>query len=163
MPDAILQKPGRLTEEEMEEMKLHVVHGAETLEKAMKRGNAGQFLQMAADVARYHHERWNGKGYCAGLSGPDIPLSARIVALVDVFDALTSKRCYKSAQPVDQVREIIQSESGAHFDPVIVEAFLTSYPKFVEIVQRHQTDAVDSAVSPSTDCEIVPPAGSHTV
>ena len=78
---------------------------------------------MAADVARYHHERYDGTGYCAGLAGLDIPLAARIVAVADVYDALTSKRVYKEAYSPEKSREIIRSEAGAHFDPVIVEAF----------------------------------------
>ena len=87
-------------------------------------------MDMAADIARYHHERYNGSGYCAGLRGQEIPLAARIVALADVYDALTSPRIYKPAYDPDYAREIILGESGAHFDPAIVDAFCACFEKF---------------------------------
>ena len=127
VPDSILQKPGRLTPEEFEEMKKHVIVGGQTLEMARNQVGSGTFMDMAADIARYHHEKFDGTGYCAGLRGEEIPLSARIVALADVYDALTSRRVYKPAYSPDTAREIIVRDSGSHFDPVIVDAFLARF------------------------------------
>ncbi len=112
VPDSILQKPGRLTPEEFDEMKKHVVVGGQTLEMAREQVGPGTFMDMAADVARYHHEKFNGTGYCAGLRGEEIPLSARIVALADVYDALTSRRVYKSPSSPNDAREVIVRDSG---------------------------------------------------
>lgn len=120
----ILQKPASLTDDEFEEMKKHVIVGAETLEKARDHaGGGGCFLAMAAEIARYHHERFDGTGYCARISGTEIPLAARIVTVADVFDALTSRRVYKLAYEPQVARDIIEQGSGTQFDPVIVEAF----------------------------------------
>lgn len=91
---------------------------------------------MAADVARYHHERFDGTGYCAGLKGTEIPLAARIVAVADVFDALTSRRAYKPMQAPEEARRMIEAESGRHFDPHIVEAFCSRFAEFVDIAHR---------------------------
>ena len=129
VPDSVLRKPGRLTPAEFDVMKDHVRIGATTLEEALDHAGGG-FLIMAAQVARCHHERFDGKGYCAGLRGCAIPLSARIVALADVYDALTSRRPYKSAYDPEVARNIIVSESGTHFDPVIVEAFQSQFAEF---------------------------------
>jgi putative two-component system response regulator len=137
IPDAILRKPGKLTDNEMDVMRQHVLHGAQTLDRAMDTGESGKFLAMAADVARFHHERWDGSGYCAGLRGDEIPLAARIVALADVFDALTSERVYKPPFPSTQARQMILDDRRTHFDPVIVDAFLACYPQFVEIRRAH--------------------------
>ncbi len=133
VPDAILQKPGKLTMAEFEKMKQHVAIGAATLDHAAAHAGGGQFLTMAAEIARYHHERYNGSGYLLGLRGEEIPLSARIVAVADVYDALTTVRCYKPAIPTAQACAMIVAESGAHFDPVIVEAFTRCCGDFVEI------------------------------
>lgn len=131
--DSILLKPGRLTSSEFEEMKQHVILGAETLESAMRQSSAAGFLGMASDVARYHHERFDGKGYCQGLRGQEIPLAARIVAVADAYDALTSKRVYKEAMPPVDARKIIESDSGTHFDPHIVEAFSARFDDLLRI------------------------------
>lgn len=142
--DAILLKPGRLTAEEFEVMKQHVVIGAETLERARDyMGDEAGFLAMAADVARYHHERFNGSGYCAGLCGEQIPLAARIVALADVFDALTSKRVYKPAYSYESAEQIILDERGAHFDPAVVDAFVDCRKQFREV----QTGRISPALA----------------
>ena len=130
VPDAILQKPSRLDAEEIEIMKRHVLAGAETLEQARDYVGRGSFMDMAAEIARYHHEKFDGSGYCEGLAGQAIPLSARIVALADVYDALTSRRVYKPSMPPDEAYETILAESGAHFDPVIVEAFVRCFDEF---------------------------------
>lgn len=132
--DAILLKPGRLTEEEFEDMKQHSAIGAEALQQAVEQSKCGSFLDMGIDIARHHHERFNGTGYPDGLAGDAIPLSARIVALADVFDALTSERVYKSAIGPDVAKGMIEEEKGQHFDPAIVEAFLARYDEFLEVV-----------------------------
>lgn len=132
VPDAILQKPDRLTAEEFELMKLHVTAGAQILEHAAQQsGSDSAFLKMSHDVVRYHHERFDGKGYCDGLSGEDIPLAARIVALADAYDAITSLRCYKAAIAPDAARQIIRQDVGTHFDPSVVEAFERRFDDFV--------------------------------
>lgn len=136
IPDCILQKPGRLTKEEFEIMTQHTVIGAEALREAAGRSASGSFLNMAVAVARHHHERFNGEGYPDGLKGRDIPLPARIVALADVFDALTSARVYKEAFDADLAKSMIVEERGKHFDPVVVDAFLQRYDDFVEVVRR---------------------------
>jgi putative two-component system response regulator len=128
--DAILRKPGKLTPEEFDAIKLHVRVGGQTLETARNYVGRGTFMDMAADIARYHHERYDGSGYAAGLRGQEIPLAARIVALADVYDALTSPRIYKPAYEPEYAREIIVKESGAHFDPAIVEAFSACFEQF---------------------------------
>jgi len=130
VPDNILRKPGRLTPDEFEVMKKHVVVGALTLERACDFVGQGTFMDMAANIARYHHERFDGTGYCAGLRGEEIPLAARIVALVDVYDALTSRRVYKPAYEPEFAKELILREVGKQFDPVVVDAFLRRFEDF---------------------------------
>lgn len=124
IPDTVLNKPGKLTDEEFEIMKTHTTAGEELLTHAREELGESGYLNMAVEMAAYHHEWWNGKGYPYGLSGEDIPLCARIMAVADVFDALTSKRCYKSAMPLEKAYAIIREEAGTHFDPVVAEAFL---------------------------------------
>ncbi len=124
IPDAILNKPGRLTEEEFAIMKTHTTAGEELLIHAKTELGESGYLNTAVEMAAYHHEWWNGKGYPYGIDGEEIPLSARIMAVADVFDALTSKRCYKDAMPLTKAYAIIREESGTHFDPLVAEAFL---------------------------------------
>ena len=124
IPDAILNKPGKLTKEEFDIMKTHSIAGQELLNHAREELGEYGYLTMAVEMATYHHEWWDGSGYPYGLSGNDIPLCARIMAVADVFDALISKRCYKDAMPLEKVYAIIREESGTHFEPEIVEAFL---------------------------------------
>lgn len=119
VPDQILLKPGKLTDEEYEQMKGHASIGAEILA-----GGRSRLMRMAAEIAHYHHERWNGLGYPTGLKGEAIPLPARVVALADVFDALTHTRSYRDAWPLSAVLAEISGQAGAHFDPMLVEAFL---------------------------------------
>ncbi len=123
IPDIVLNKPGRLTEEEFEVMKTHTTAGEELLAHAKTELGESEYLNMAVEMAAYHHEWWNGKGYPHGISGEEIPLCARIMAVADVFDALTSKRCYKDAMPLEKAYAIIREEAGTHFDPAVVEAF----------------------------------------
>ena len=124
IPDRVLLKPGKLTADEFELMKTHTTHGAKTLEAALLAYPRAKYLRMAVDIAASHHERYDGSGYPAGLVGDEIPLSARIVAIADVYDALTSKRVYKDAFDADTTHKIIVEGRGRHFDPDIVDAFL---------------------------------------
>ena len=135
IPDHVLLKPGRLTREEFEVMKEHARIGAEALEDSALQSSCCDFLSLAAEIARYHHEKFNGTGYPHGLSGTKIPLAARIVAVADVFDALTSERVYKKAMPADEARMLIRSESGQHFDPEIVTAFVAQWDSFKQLAQ----------------------------
>lgn len=126
IPDAVLNKPGKLTDEEFDIMKTHTTAGEELLSRAKQELGETEYLNMAMDMAAYHHEKWNGKGYPYGKSGEEIPICARIMAVADVFDALTSKRCYKSAMPLEKAYSIIREESGTHFDPAVVDAFFAA-------------------------------------
>lgn len=127
-PDSILLKPGKLTDEEFDEMKRHAAIGAEILG-----GSSSRLIQLASSVARHHHEKWDGSGYPEGLSGKDIPLEARIVAVADVFDALTSVRPYKKAWTVDETMTLFREQSGKHFDPKLVALLEQELPKILEI------------------------------
>ena len=138
--DTILLKAGRLTPQEFEIMKTHTVLGAKTLEQVVSNSECGEFLAMAVAVAKSHHERFDGRGYPEGLQGGSIPLPARIVALADVFDALTSTRPYKPAYSPDHARRIICEESGTHFDPVIVTAFEAIFEQFLAIHDSNRED-----------------------
>ena len=121
--DTILNKPGKLTDEEFETMKLHTVYGRDVIENAKKATPDVSYLNEAENLSLYHHEKWNGKGYPQGLSGGDIPLSARIMAVADVFDALVSKRSYKDPFPFEKAMDIIREGAGSHFDPSVAAAF----------------------------------------
>ena len=140
IPDSVLLKPGRLNDEEFEIMKTHTTIGAETLDAALANYPQARFLQVARDVAASHHERWDGRGYPAGLQGEAIPLAARIVAVADVYDALTSRRVYKDAYTHKVARDIITGESGTHFDPNIVKVFVRVEQDFIDIRQRFSED-----------------------
>ena len=130
IPDHILLKPGRLTKEEYDVMKKHCLYGRNTLKQAEKGPESLSFLKMGQDIALYHHEKWDGSGYPIGLSGTAIPLAARIVALADVYDALTTKRVYKKAYSHEYSTQLISKASGSQFDPTIVEAFLRKEREF---------------------------------
>jgi putative two-component system response regulator len=125
VPDAILLKPGRLTVEEFEIMKTHTTIGAKTLESVHDQYPKNEFIKMGIEIAKYHHEKWDGSGYPEGLSGDAIPLSARIMALVDVYEALRARRPYKEPFSHAKSKTIIIEGSGQHFDPQIVQAFLS--------------------------------------
>lgn len=137
IPDNILLKPGKLTPEEFEIMKMHTLIGGKTLEDAEKeliKGNRKEsFLSMGKNIAYYHHERWDGKGYPFGLAEEKIPLSARIVSIADVYDAITNDRVYKKAIPHKEAVDIILSGQGTQFDPVIIEVFKESLDEFYQI------------------------------
>jgi len=133
--DLILLKPGKLTYEEFETMKTHAMIGEETIRKAQGRFGVIAFLGVAEEIAGGHHEKWDGSGYPRGLSGENIPIAARVMALADVYDALISKRSYKAAIAHAEVIEMIKADSGTHFDPEVVEVFLVNESKFREIVE----------------------------
>ncbi len=135
IPDSILQKPGKLTEEEFDKMKEHTTEGGKIIHEIIGGMKDKDYVDMAFQVATCHHEKWNGTGYPRQLSGEEIPLCARIMAVADVFDALVSKRCYKKAMPVEAAYQIIEESSGSHFDPVIAEAFITLRPKVEEYLK----------------------------
>lgn len=124
VPDAILQKPGKLTEEEFATMKLHAKQGGKIIRETFGHLTNEAYTKMAYEVATYHHEKWNGKGYPEGLKRKEIPLCARIMTIADVFDAVSEKRCYRDAMPLEKCFEIIQEGSGQDFDPMLVEVFL---------------------------------------
>jgi putative two-component system response regulator len=128
--DEILMKPGKLTDEEFEEMKKHTIYGVEIIRKIEANATESEFLAYAEVLAGSHHEKWNGKGYPHGLKGEEIPLQGRLMAIVDVYDALTDERPYKKAFSHEQSVEIIRQEKGEHFDPLIAEVFLTHEEKF---------------------------------
>lgn len=127
--DVILNKPGRLTDEEFKVMKTHTTAGQNLLVHAKDELGESGYLNLAIEMAAYHHEWWDGSGYPYSLKGSKIPLCARIMAVADVFDALTAKRCYKSAMPVEKAVQIIREETGTHFDPAVAEAFLAAAEK----------------------------------
>ncbi|MBO4458998.1 MAG: HD domain-containing protein [Butyrivibrio sp.] len=135
--DKILNKPGKLTDEEFEIMKTHTTAGREIIEKAISRVKGEVYLKEARNMAAYHHERWDGKGYPEGLHGEVIPLSARIMAVADVFDALSSPRVYKPAFPLEEALAIIGEGSGTQFDPKCVEVFLDSLPEIKVILSKY--------------------------
>lgn len=135
VPDSILQKPGKLTPEEFEIIKQHATKGGEIIYSIMRNIEEKEYLDIAHDVAMYHHEKWDGSGYPEGLKGENIPLCARIMAIADVFDALVSKRCYKEAFPFERAYEMIEESSGTHFDPQIVEVFVKLKPEIKRYLQ----------------------------
>ncbi|MCR5543867.1 MAG: HD domain-containing protein [Eubacterium sp.] len=139
IPDAILNKPGRLTDEEFEIIKTHTVLGFEMLESISETMGTTEYLQMAKNIALHHHEWWDGssKGYPRGLKGEQIPLSARIMAVADVFDALVSKRPYKDGFSVEKAFEIMKEESGTHFDPELVEILIENKENLLMIKERY--------------------------
>ncbi len=137
--DVILNKRERLTDEDYEMMKNHTTAGSSIINKAMSLVSDTGYLKEASNLANYHHERWDGKGYPNGLAGEEIPLSARIMAVADVFDALVSKRSYKEPFTLDEAMEIIKKGSGTQFDPTIAEVFMDCKDDVREILHAHET------------------------
>lgn len=133
IPDRVLLKPGRLTDEEFEAMKQHTVYGGQTLDAAVRAHPEAAFLAMAREIALTHHERYDGRGYPNGLAGEQIPLCGRITALADVYDALTTKRVYKQAYSHQTARTLIVEGRGTQFDPDIVDAFLAREGEFIAV------------------------------
>lgn len=146
IPDRILLKPGKLTRAEFDIMKSHTSIGGETLRAATTEAGPNGFLETGCRIAYYHHERWDGNGYPRGLKADEIPLEARIVALGDVYDALTSKRPYKEAFPHDVARRIILEGRGTQFDPRVVDAFLAMEAEFVSIQKQYHDTGEPTAL-----------------
>ncbi|UCB44711.1 MAG: HD domain-containing protein [Spirochaetota bacterium] len=139
IPDEILLKPGILTAEEFEIMKRHSEIGGDAISSAIKlTGMKRSFLDMGKEIAYHHHEKWDGSGYPKGLKNEEIPITARITALADVYDALTTKRVYKSAFSHEKSRDIIVEGAGSAFDPDIVEAFLRREKEFIKIKEKYK-------------------------
>ena len=138
IPDTILQKPGKLTDEEYSVMKKHSVLGGEIIQEIFKDMDDKEFLNIAYDVTRYHHEKWNGNGYPEGLVGKEIPFSARIMAIADVFDAISAKRCYRDAMPLEKCFAIIKEGKGVDFDPVLTDLFLNAREKVEKVCKESQ-------------------------
>ena len=149
VPDTILCKPGRLTKEEFEVMKRHTTNGGEIIREIFSSGSNGEFAQMAFDIAMYHHEKWDGSGYPSGLKGQEIPLPARIMAIADVFDAVSENRCYRAAMPLEQCFDIIREGRGTAFEPLLVDVFLDIRPKIEEAHRQEERAALQLARMPS--------------
>jgi putative two-component system response regulator len=137
IPDFVLLKPGRLDDREFCIMKSHTIVGFDALNAAIKKYPNAEYLHMSAQIARSHHEKYDGSGYPDGKKGNDIPLCARIVALADVYDALVSKRVYKSAFPHEMAKSIIIGERGRQFDPLIVDAFSDRQEEFRKVLEEY--------------------------
>ncbi len=140
--DAVLQKPGRLTDEEYTEMKRHAEKGGDIIRETFRNLGDEDYRKMAFEVARYHHEKWNGKGYPDGLKRKEIPLCARIMAVADVFDAISEDRCYRAAMPMDKCFEIIAQGSGQDFDPIIAEVFIEAREK-IEAIHKEFSENIE--------------------
>ncbi len=135
IPDAILRKPGKLTPKEFEVIKTHPLIGAEMLA-----GSKTPVLKMAREIALYHHEYWDGRGYPSGLAGEQIPESARIMAIVDVYDALTHDRVYRRAYSEDEATDMMLQETGTHFDPSLLALFLSILPEISRLSREYPDD-----------------------
>ncbi|VVS93079.1 HD-GYP domain-containing protein [Desulfoluna spongiiphila] len=147
VPDAILLKPGPLTEAEFEIMKKHTTYGEEAIARAAEQmGEDAAFLIHAGEIASAHHEKWDGSGYPRGLAGTAIPLSARLMALADVYDALRSERVYKKAFSHEEAKMFLLDQGGSHFDPDVVAAFLRCEAAFIRVAERFR-DEGDEALS----------------
>jgi putative two-component system response regulator len=150
IPDSILLKPGRLTREEFEIMKTHAIRGAETIAAMRNEFPNARFLNMAHAIILSHHEKFDGSGYPQGLSGEEIPLCARIMAVADVYDALTSVRVYKAAFTHQEAADIIIADAGKHFDPDVVEAFRLSLNEF-DALRGIYSNAPQAPVEPAKE------------
>lgn len=139
IPDAILQKPGKLTAEEFETMKQHTTHSRKIIQTIIGDIEDDHYVRLVEDIALYHHERWDGTGYPTGLTESNIPLSARIMAVADVFDALYEERCYKPPiRPIERIIQIMSEGRGTQFDPVILDVFIEMLPQLKEILEKER-------------------------
>ncbi|MEM9553378.1 MAG: HD domain-containing phosphohydrolase [Acidobacteriota bacterium] len=143
IPDAILRKPGPLTADEQSIMRTHTTIGGDTLRAVLEEFRGPTFLTMAMEIAYHHHERWDGKGYPYGLAGTSIPLAARVVAIADAYDAITSRRPYKDAVPHSEAVRRIEVDRGRHFDPELVDLFLARRERFAEVQSQLDDEQVD--------------------
>ena len=135
--DNILKKKGKLTDDEFSMMKLHTVEGARIVDEVFGSHDDVDYVEVVKEIVTSHHEKWNGDGYPRGLRCNEIPLSARIMAIADVFDALVSPRCYKEPFPVDRAFEIIKASSGSHFDPILVTEFIRIKDQIIDIMEEY--------------------------
>lgn len=135
IPDAVLNKPGKLTDEEYAIIKTHTTAGAEIIDRVIEKVPGSGYLKAARNMAMSHHEKWDGTGYPQGLKGEEIPLSARVMAVADVFDALVSKRAYKKSFSIEQATDMIIEGKGKQFDPKVVDAFIASLEEFREVAE----------------------------
>ncbi len=135
--DVILRKPGKFTDEEYEIMKKHSAEGARIVESVLNEVDDINFKRIAINIAHYHHEKWNGTGYPEKISGEQIPMEARIMALADVFDALVSKRCYKDSFSYDKAFQIIEESLGSHFDPELGKIFIQCRPELQKLYESY--------------------------
>lgn len=140
IPDSILKAPRRLTDDEFAIMKRHTVEGCKIIYHIYANIETPEYIKCAANIAKYHHERWDGKGYPEGLAGEDIPLEARIMAVADVFDALVSRRCYKDAYPLSEAFDEIKRGAGSQFDPVLADIFISYKAKIEAMILDEFTD-----------------------
>jgi response regulator RpfG family c-di-GMP phosphodiesterase len=153
--DAILQKPGSLTDDERERMQRHTRISSSCLKDVEACLGDTDFLQMAHEIALFHHERWDGSGYPTGLSGEQIPLAARIVSIVDVYDALAAKRPYKEAYEHDRCVAIMVAGRGSQFDPRLIDIFLEIQDRFREVVAAGKSSAERAATSEQSSRELL--------
>jgi putative two-component system response regulator len=163
IPDCVLLKPGMLNDDEYARMKTHAELGAKTLDAALDQFPHAKFLRMARDIAATHHERWDGTGYPKGLRGEEIPLCGRIVALADVYDALSSKRVYKEAYGHDIARAMIVEGAGKHFDPDVVSAFLACQEQFAAIRRQYSSPANLPADPPTPRAALSEPISAQAI
>jgi putative two-component system response regulator len=134
--DKVLRKPGRLTPEEFAIMQTHVIKSANLVDNILQGVEEEHFIQVARNVAKYHHEKWNGKGYPENLEGEAIPLEARIMAIADVYDALVSKRCYKESMSFEEAEKVMLESMGSHFDPNLKQVFVLSKQRLEEYYKQ---------------------------
>lgn len=140
VPDKILLKPDKLTAAEFEIMKKHAEYGKNIIFSTAKKIEGDNFLDIAGEIAEFHHEKWDGTGYPSGLAGQDIPLSSRIMTVADVYDALISRRCYKPPFPRDYAMDFMKKSRGTMFDPAILDAFISIEEEIQEIALRYQDE-----------------------
>jgi putative two-component system response regulator len=152
IPDFVLLKPGRLDDREFDIMKAHTTIGYQALNNALVKYPNAEYLRMSAEIALFHHEKFDGSGYPQGRKGTEIPLSARIVAVADVYDALVNKRVYKSAFPHEVSKSIIVGERGKHFDPMIIDAFHQCEERFFAVLKETTlAESAQAAAAPSSN------------
>lgn len=145
IPDSILKYPGKISQEEYTVIQKHTLEGSKIINEVLPIGIDREMIKMANNICKSHHEKWNGRGYPDRLRGEDIPLCARFMAIADVFDALVTPRCYKKPVSYDEAFEIIKNESGEHFDPVIVEIFLSLKDEIIEINEKYADHSYEGA------------------
>jgi response regulator RpfG family c-di-GMP phosphodiesterase len=154
IPDAILLKPGQLTTEEFEIIKRHTILGGDAIRAIESRIVGKSFLYLAREIAYHHHEKWDGSGYPRGFKGDEIPLAARIVALADVYDALTTKRFYKEAYSHEKSKQIIVDLKNSHLDPEIVDTFLVLEAEFNRIREEKPIDEIELIEKPAQAVQV---------